>query len=79
VAKAVETVGGEAAAAVSWVRARRQRRLFEEAGTVQTRSARGSDRAADRWAHAVLFFPILPKLAQTWNLKKNALPCSKNS
>jgi hypothetical protein len=43
---AVNTVGGEAAAVVSWARGRR-RPLFEGGGAVRTRSAHGSDRAAD--------------------------------
>jgi hypothetical protein len=36
---------------------------------------------ADGWAHAVLFyfFPKLSKPAQTWKLKMDALPYSRNS
>jgi hypothetical protein len=30
-------------------------------------------------AHAVLYFPKLSKLAQTWKLKMDTLPCNKNS
>jgi hypothetical protein len=30
-------------------------------------------------AHAVSYFPELSKSAQTWKLKMDALPCSKNS
>jgi hypothetical protein len=51
------------------------------AAAVQTRSARRcrcSDRVTDGWAHTVLYFPKLYKLAQTWKLKMDALPCSKN-
>jgi hypothetical protein len=79
VAEAAETVGGETAAAVSWAWARRRRPLSEEVGTVQTRSARGSDRAADGWAPRGFIFPIQPKLAKIWNLKQDALAYSKNS
>jgi hypothetical protein len=50
---AVNTVGGEAATVVSWARARQRRPLSEGVGAVQTRSARGSYRAADGWAQAV--------------------------
>jgi hypothetical protein len=58
---AVNTVGGEAAAAVSWARARRRRPLSEEVGVVRTRSARGLDRAADGWAPVVsLLSPNYP-------------------
>jgi hypothetical protein len=46
-------VGGEVAAAVLWAWARRWRPLSEGDGAVQTRSACGSDRAADGWAPAV--------------------------
>jgi hypothetical protein len=49
---------------------------------VQTRSAqlrRCSDRGADGWAHSVLYFPKLSKLAQAWKLKMDALSSSKNS
>jgi hypothetical protein len=48
---------------------------------VRTQSAqrrRCSDRVADGWAHTVLYFPKLSKLTQTWKLKIDALPCSKN-
>jgi hypothetical protein len=34
---------------------------------------------ADGWAHAVLYFPELSKLTQSWKLKMDALPYSKNS
>jgi hypothetical protein len=34
---------------------------------------------ADWWAHMVLYFPESSKLAQTWKLKMDVLPCSKNS
>jgi hypothetical protein len=52
------------------------------AATVQTRSARRrccSDRVADEWAHAVLDFSELSKLAKTWKLKMDALPYFTNS
>jgi hypothetical protein len=51
------------------------------AAAVRTRSAwrcRCSDHVADGWARTVLYFPKLYKLAQTWKLKMDALPCSKN-
>jgi hypothetical protein len=47
---------------------------------VQTRLAwqhRYSDCVADRWAHAVLYFPELSNSSQTWKLKMDALPYSK--
>jgi hypothetical protein len=50
--------------------------------TVRTRSAQRrlcSDRVADGWAHTVLYFLELSKPAQTWKLKMDALPYSKNS
>jgi hypothetical protein len=50
--------------------------------TVRTRLPRRrrcSDRVADGWAHAVLYFPELSKSAQTWKLKMDVLTCSKNS
>jgi hypothetical protein len=43
------------------------------------RRRRCSDHVADGWAHTVLYFPELSKLTQTWKLKIDALPCSKNS
>jgi hypothetical protein len=79
VAEAAETVGGETAAAMSWAWARQRRPLSEEVGTVRTRSARGSDGAADGWAPRGFIFPIQPKPAKTWNLKQDALAYSKNS
>jgi hypothetical protein len=48
---------------------------------VRMRSARRrrcSDRVADGWAHEVLYFPELSKQAQSWKLKMDSLPCSKN-
>jgi hypothetical protein len=53
VAEAAETVGSEAAAAVSWAWARQWQPLSEKVSAVRTWSARGSDRAADGWASAV--------------------------
>jgi hypothetical protein len=50
---AVNTVGGEAAAAVSWAPARQRRPLSDEVGAVRTQSARGSDRAVDGRAPTV--------------------------
>jgi hypothetical protein len=38
-----------------------------------------SDRVADGWAHTVLYFLKLSKLAPIWKLKMDALTCSKNS
>jgi hypothetical protein len=52
------------------------------AAVVRTRSAqlgRCSDRVADGWAHTVLYFSKLSKLAQTCKLKMDVLTCSKNS
>jgi hypothetical protein len=52
------------------------------ATAVQTWLARWhrcSDCVADGWAHMVLYFPKLFKSAQTWKLKMDALPYSKNS
>jgi hypothetical protein len=41
---------------------------------------RRSDSGVDqRAAHNFFIFPELSKLAQTWKLKMDALPCSKNS
>jgi hypothetical protein len=48
----------------------------------QARSVRWrhySDRVADGWAHVVLYFPELSKLAKIRKLKMDALRCSKNS
>jgi hypothetical protein len=68
---AVNTVGGEAAAAVSWVRARRWRPLSDGVSTVRMRSAHGSDRAADRWAAAVsLLSPNYPNWFKLGNSKR---------
>jgi hypothetical protein len=50
---AVNTVGGEAAAAVSWAPTRQRRPLSDEVGAVRTQSARGSDRAVDGRAPTV--------------------------
>jgi hypothetical protein len=46
-------VGGEATAVVLWAQARRWRLWSEEVSAVLTRSARGSDQAADGWAPTV--------------------------
>jgi hypothetical protein len=73
-----EAVGGEAAGAVPWERQGRVSRYLRAVGTVRTRSARGSDRAADRWAQRFDIFLELSKPAQTWKLKTDALRCSKN-
>jgi hypothetical protein len=66
--------GGRERLAKSWV--------DKAAAAVRTQSAqrrRCSDCVADGWAHAVLYFPELSKLTQTWKLKIDALPCSNNS
>jgi hypothetical protein len=68
-----EMVGGEAVAAVSWARAWQQRQLFEEVGTVQTRSACGSDRAADGWAPHGFDFSNLTKTGSKLEFEKECL------
>jgi hypothetical protein len=49
-------VGGEAVAAVPWARQGSGGRCLRVFGVVRTRSAHGSDRAADGGPHAVLIF-----------------------
>jgi hypothetical protein len=56
VAEAAETMSGEAAAVVLWVRQGGGGHYLRAVGTVRTRSARGSDRAADDGPHSVLIF-----------------------
>jgi hypothetical protein len=51
-----ESVGGETAAATPWVRQGCDGRCLRAVGVVWTRSARGSDRAADGGPHAGLIF-----------------------
>jgi hypothetical protein len=43
------------------------------------RQCRCSEHVADERAHTVSYFNKLSKLAQTWKLKMDVLPCSKNS
>jgi hypothetical protein len=70
---AAETVGGEAAATVSWARARRWQSLSEEVCMVRTRSARGSDRAADGWAPRGFDFSNLAKTHSNLEFEKECL------
>jgi hypothetical protein len=69
----VITLGSEAAAAVSWARAGRRQPLSEEVSTVQTWSARGSDRAADRWAPRGFDFSNLTKTDSKLEFEKERL------
>jgi hypothetical protein len=67
------TVGGEAAATVSWERAGRRWPLSEEVSTVRTQSARGSDRAADGWAPRGFDFSNLTKTGSKLEFEKEHL------
>jgi hypothetical protein len=67
------TVGGEVAATVSWARAGWRRPLSEEVSTVQTQSARGSDRAADGWAPRGFVFSNSTKTGSKLEFEKEHL------
>jgi hypothetical protein len=71
--EAAETWGGEAAAAVLIARQGGGSRCLRAVGTVWTRSARGSDRAADGGPHAVLIFFNLTKTGSNLKFEKEHL------
>jgi hypothetical protein len=74
----VEKAVAEGGKTSGWQSHGRTRR-WQQSGHGRRGRRGGSDWAADGWAPAISYFPKLSKPAQTWKLKMDALPCSKNS
>jgi hypothetical protein len=74
-----ESVGGEMVAATPWARQGSGGHYLRAVGAVRTRSALGSDRAADGGPHAVLIFFNLTKTGSNLEFEKECLTYSKNS
>jgi hypothetical protein len=72
-----EAVGGEAVAAVPWAWQGSGGRCLRAVGAVWTRSARGSDRAADSGPHAVLIFFNLTRTGSNLKFEKECLTLLK--
>jgi hypothetical protein len=67
------TAGGETAAATPWARQGGSGRCLRVVDAVWTRSARGSDRAADGGPHTVLIFFNLTKTGSNLEFEKERL------